>query len=158
MNDMWDDLTPSIPRPFPAPRALATQSFMRGDPFLDMDMVAGIGPIYSPAFDLIETTETFMLLGDLPGLAMADLDIELVADNLTIIGERDAEDLSASLSCHALERTFGSFMRTFVLPRGVAGSKCYARMEAGVLRVEVPKLFPGPPQVQARARASKGGC
>ena len=119
------------------------KDFMRGDPFLEAELTARIGPVFSPAFDLLETTEKYLLLADLPGLGIGDLDIELTGNSLTITGERDSEDLGTDLACHALERRFGSFLRRFDFAEGVDGSRSRTRMANGVLTVEVPKRLDG---------------
>jgi HSP20 family protein len=113
--------------------------FMRGDALLDRDPTARIGPVYAPAFDLFETAEQYTLLGDLPGLALGDLDLELTGDSLTITGERDGDDAVREADCHALERTFGSFVRRFEFRERVDAGHSLARMSNGVLMVEVPK-------------------
>lgn len=117
----------------------AEKDFMRGDPSLDRDLATRIGPVYAPAFDLFETADKYTLLGDLPGLALADLDIELTGDSLIIAGERDGENMATDAACHALERTFGAFERRFEFPQRVDGTRSLARMANGVLVVEVPK-------------------
>ncbi len=122
------------------------KDFMRGDPFLEADLPTRIGPVFSPAFDLLETTEKYLLLADLPGLGIGDLDIELTAHSLTITGERDGNDLDTGLACHALERRFGSFLRRFDFAEGVDGSRSRTRMSNGVLTVEVPKRLDSLPR------------
>jgi HSP20 family protein len=117
----------------------AEREFLRGDPLLGGDLPVRIGPVYSPSFDLFETAETYTLLGDLPGLGINDLDIELTGDSLTITGEREGDEAPPEAACHALERTFGTFVRRFEFPERVDGSRSLARMSNGVLRVEVPK-------------------
>ena len=123
----------------------AEKNFMRGDPFLENDLPTRIGPVFSPAFDLLETPGQYLVLADLPGLELDDLDIELTANSLTITGEREAEALASSLGCHAIERQFGSFLRRFELPEGVDGARSLARLVNGVLTVEVPKRLQGLP-------------
>lgn len=139
MENHWSELNATraksiLPRLNPA-----EQSFMRGDPFFTMDWVSAIGPVFTPAFDLIETADKYTVLGDLPGLDLGHLDLEFTTNTLTITGEREAEDLRKNISCHALERKFGSFLRTFAFPNGVLGDKCFARMKSGVLWVDIPK-------------------
>lgn len=124
-------------------RSRAEKDFMRGDPFLELDLPTRIGPVFSPAFDMLETTEKYMLLADLPGLGIADLDIELTPTSVTIIGERPGEAVEDQMACHALERRFGSFLRRFEFPEGVDGAKSRAKMTNGVLTVEVPKRLEG---------------
>jgi HSP20 family protein len=123
----------------------AEKDFMRGDLSLETDVQARIGPVFSPAFDLLETTEQYLLLADLPGLAIGDLDIEVTAHSLTITGERDGEDFGGDIASHALERRFGSFLRRFDFPEGVDGGKSRTWMRNGVLTVEVPKRLDGLP-------------
>jgi HSP20 family protein len=125
---------------------------MRGDPWFETDLPTRIGPVFSPSFDLIETQEKFTLRGDLPGLGLGDLDIQLTAHSLTITGERDGESLMAPDSCHAMERTFGSFLRTFHFPDGIEEEKGAADMKNGVLTVVVPKrvVDPLPPNLLGR--------
>jgi len=123
----------------------AEKNFMRGDPFLENDLPTRIGPVFSPAFDLLETTGEYLVLADLPGLELADLDIELTVNSLTITGEREAEAQDSSRDCHALERPFGSFLRQFELPEGVDDTRSHARLVNGVLTVAMPKRLRGLP-------------
>jgi len=120
---------------------------MRGDPFLEteQDLQTCIGPVFSPAFDLLETTEKYLLLADLPGLGLGDLDIELTANSLTITGEREDEPTGEPMACHALERRFGSFLRRFEFSEHVEGARSLANMRNGVLTIEVPKRLEGLP-------------
>jgi HSP20 family protein len=118
---------------------------MRGDPFPGVDLPTTIGPIFSPDFDLLETTGEYLLLADLPGLEIGDLDIELTANSLTITGEREGESFARDTACHALERRFGCFLRRFNFPEGVDGAKSLVSMVNGVLAIEVPKRMEGLP-------------
>jgi HSP20 family protein len=124
-------------------RPWADSPFLRGDAFFEPDLVTRIGPVYTPSFDLIETPEKYTLVGDLPGLGLRDLDIDLTATTLTVAGEREPEPLGSGTSCHALERSFGSFLRIFQVPARGTG-ECLARMRNGVLRVDVPKRSEAP--------------
>ena len=131
--------------PYPYTQTRAEKDFMRGDPFPGVDLPTTIGPIFSPDFDLLETTGEYLLLADLPGLEIGDLDIELTANSLTITGERDGESFPRDTACHALERRFGCFLRRFNFPEGVDGAKSLVSMVNGVLAIEVPKRMEGLP-------------
>lgn len=125
---------------------VAEVDFMRGDPWSDLDLPTRIGPIFTPSFDLVETPDRYTLRGDLPGLGLRDLDIDLTASTLTVAGERKPERVAGDAACHTLERSFGSFSRTFRLT-GLRFGECLASMHNGVLTVEVPKSAgarPGP--------------
>ena len=131
----------------PPPYLSASRSeedFMRGDPWLHLDLAPLIGPVFSPSFDLLETRKTYRLLGDIPGLELENLDIELTTNSLTITGERDGEHLANDIACHAMERSFGSFSRTFALLEPVIGGAYLAWMKNGVLTIDVPKLLENP--------------
>ena len=117
---------------------------MRGDPWLQLDLTPRIGPVFSPSFDLLETRKTYRLLGDIPGLELENLDIELTANSLTVTGERDGDRLAQDMACHALERSFGCFSRTFPLLEPVIGGAYLAWMKNGVLTIDVPKLLDNP--------------
>ena len=129
----------------PYTQTRAEKDFMRGDPFPGVDLPTTIGPIFSPDFDLLETTGEYLLLADLPGLEIGDLDIELTANSLTITGEREGESFARDTACHALERRFGCFLRRFNFPEGVDGAKSLVSMVNGVLAIEVPKRMEGLP-------------
>ncbi len=145
MKNKQPSRTPALPGLGLCGWSRSERDFMRGDPFLETGLASRIGPVFAPSFDLFETDEKYTLLGDLPGLGITDLDIELTANSLTITGEREGDDLDPGASCHALERTFGSFVRRFDFPEGVDGSRSLTRMRDGVLTVEVPKRVEGLP-------------
>lgn len=134
-------------------RAVSVEHLLRGEPALEADPAGQIGPVYNPDFDLIESADRFTLLGDLPGLGIDDLDIEFMAGTLTITGERNPESLDPCQSCAALERRFGSFLRTFHLPGQVLWERCAKQMHNGVLRLELPKLPAAAPDGRARRPA-----
>jgi HSP20 family protein len=115
-----------------------------------LDLLAGIGPVLNPRFDLFEVQDRFILFADLPGLQPEDLDIELQGGALIVSGERDLDPIPASARLLLLERSCGTFCRTFQLPAEVAGADAAVWLEHGVLRIEVPKRSSdqNPPQGQ----------
>jgi HSP20 family protein len=89
--------------------------------------------------DVIETGDELVITAELPGVK--DDDIEITVDNgmLRISGERRLEEEIKEDHRYSLERTFGSFERTFPLPAGVQEKDIRASVAYGVLRVRVPK-------------------
>jgi HSP20 family protein len=94
---------------------------------------------WTPAMDLVETDEHFVLRADLPGLTESDVTIELEDNVLTVSGERKAEHESKGEGFYRVERSFGSFSRALTLPKGVDPEAVTAAFENGVLEVRVPK-------------------
>ena len=103
---------------------------------------AGNGAVmrrWSPAMDLVETDEHFVLRADLPGVSEGDVKIELDDNVLTISGERKAAHEERKEGFYRVERAYGSFSRTLTLPEGVDAEGISANFDRGVLEVRVPK-------------------
>jgi HSP20 family protein len=105
------------------------------------DQPAGNGGArrWTPAMDLVETDEDFVLRADLPGLTESDVNIELEDNLLTVSGEREAEHESKGEGFYRVERAFGSFSRSLTLPKGIDPEAVSASFHNGVLEVRVPK-------------------
>jgi HSP20 family protein len=94
---------------------------------------------WTPAMDLVETDEHFVLRADLPGLTESDVNIELEDNVLTVSGERKAERQEKGEGFYRVERSFGSFSRALTLPKGIDPEGVKAEFDNGVLEVRVPK-------------------
>ena len=94
---------------------------------------------WSPAMDLLETDDNFVLRADLPGMTESDVNIELEDNVLTVSGERKAEHEAKGESFYRVERSFGTFARSLTLPKGIDPEAVTAGFENGVLEVRVPK-------------------
>lgn len=117
------------------------------DPFqmarelLSWDPYVGGRPVsaFSPAFEVKETSEAFVLKADLPGVAEADLDINVHNSVLTVSGTRQAEERREGESYALYERQFGSFSRSFSLPDMADGDRIEAKLDHGVLTLQIAK-------------------
>jgi HSP20 family protein len=94
---------------------------------------------WSPAMDLVETEDNYVLRADLPGVSEGDVKIELDDNVLTISGERKSAHKEAKEGYYRVERAYGSFSRTLTLPEGVDADSINASFDRGVLEVKVPK-------------------
>jgi HSP20 family protein len=94
---------------------------------------------WTPAMDLVETDEHFVLRADLPGMTESDVNIELEDNVLTVSGERKAERQEKGEGFYRVERSFGSFSRALTLPKGIDPEGVKAEFDNGVLEVRVPK-------------------
>ena len=80
-----------------------------------------------------------VLAAELPGVAPADLDIQVLRDQLTLSGERKPDETSDAVVCHRSERGSGRFARTVRLPYQVEQGKVSAKYEKGVLTITLPR-------------------
>jgi len=101
---------------------------------------------FVPAFEVKETNEAFVLKGDLPGVAEADLDIAVHNNVLTVSGQRQAEERKEGDSYALYERQYGSFTRSFSLPDTADGERVEAKLDAGVLTLTIWKKAEAKPR------------
>jgi HSP20 family protein len=94
---------------------------------------------WTPAMDLLETEDEFVLRADLPGLGEADVNIELEDNVLTLSGERKTEHEEKGEGFYRMERAYGAFSRSLTLPKGIDPEAVTAAFDRGVLEVRVPK-------------------
>ena len=101
----------------------------------------GASGLWSPAADVQEEDDRYLVDLELPGLTAEDIDINVENGLLTIAGERreEHEGESNGSSRYLVERRYGKFSRTFALPNSIDASKVTAKFENGVLTVTLPK-------------------
>jgi HSP20 family protein len=91
-----------------------------------------------PAIDVFDTKDAVVLKAELPGMKVADMQIEVDDNVLTIRGQRSFEDALDEDHYYRVERRYGSFQRSLALPQGVKADEIKATYEDGVLQVTVP--------------------
>jgi len=110
---------------------------------------SGDAGTWSPAVDIYETPERFVVTAELPGLSPGEIEVRVSGNTLTIRGERNLEKGIQQENYHRIERAYGAFSRSFPLPAGVKASEARAEYRLGILHVEMPKsLESGPDQVR----------
>ena len=92
-----------------------------------------------PTVDIRETDGALLVQAELPGIDKKDIHVEVRDGVLTISGERRYEKDVKEENVHRVERAYGRFSRSFVLPAHVDADKVDARMKNGVLEVRLPK-------------------
>ncbi|MDB4957853.1 MAG: heat shock protein Hsp20 [Myxococcales bacterium] len=112
------------------------------DPFFGGRQVS----VFTPAFEVKETSEAFILKADVPGVAEQDLDITMNNGILSVSGVRHAEERSESDSFALYERQYGSFTRSFSLPDMADGERVEAKLDAGVLTLTIGKRAEAKPR------------
>jgi HSP20 family protein len=94
---------------------------------------------WAPAVDIYEKGTDVVLKAELPGLDPKDVDIRIENNVLTLKGERKIEDEIKQENYHRVERSYGSFTRSFTLPSTVDTTNVKADYKDGVLRITLPK-------------------
>jgi HSP20 family protein len=101
---------------------------------------------WAPAVDIYETENELVLKADLPDVNEKDLDVRVENNMLTIRGERKFEQKVKEENYLRIERTYGSFSRSFSLPNTVSTESIKAEYKNGVLTVEMPKRAESKPK------------
>lgn len=94
---------------------------------------------WSPTSDVIETKDEIVIKAELPGIDEKDVDIQIEAGVLTMKGERNAEKETEEKGYRRVERSYGSFLRSFALPANIEPEKITASFANGLLEVHLPK-------------------
>ena len=94
---------------------------------------------WAPAVDIYETENELVLKADLPGVEEKNIDLRVENNMLTVRGERQFETKVKEDNYLRVERTYGSFSRSFGLPNTVNTEAITAEYKQGVLTVQLPK-------------------
>lgn len=94
---------------------------------------------WAPAVDIFETDKEIVLKAEVPEIPEKDIQIKVEDNNLFISGERRMEKEVKEESYHRIERSYGSFQRSFTLPPTVDREGIKATCKDGVLKVVLPK-------------------
>jgi HSP20 family protein len=95
--------------------------------------------VWSPPVDVFERENEVVLKIDLPEVNQSEIDIRVEENTLTIQGERRFIKESPDANYLKVERPYGTFQRTFAVPRGIDQEKIKASYKDGVLRIALPK-------------------
>lgn len=102
----------------------------------DQELTSGA---WTPAVDIYETPEEIVLRADLPGVGPGDVDLRIENNTLTLRGERRFLKEATEEDYHRIERSYGTFSRSFQLPGSVDQGGIKAGQKDGVLEVHMPK-------------------
>jgi HSP20 family protein len=113
---------------------------------------------WAPAVDIYETPNELVVKADLPDVNEKDIDVRVENNLLTIRGERKFEKSVSEENFLRIERTYGSFSRSFSLPNTVNAESIGAEYKNGVLTVTLPKREESKPrQVKVTINAANNG-
>jgi HSP20 family protein len=94
---------------------------------------------WTPAVDIHETDDGFVIKAELPGVSKDDISIDVHQNTLTLRGQRTHQSAVKNERYHRVERAYGTFQRSFVLPAMVDHDKVQATYKDGVLELHLPK-------------------
>ena len=130
---------------YPVPRAIdrlqremnrAFDDFFRGDLF---DASSQLSQSWTPAIDVSETKESYVIHAELPGVKKDDVKITMHDNLISIRGEKKSETEKKTENLHRIERRYGTFERSFALAGTVKNDAVEAKYDNGVLTITLPK-------------------
>lgn len=102
--------------------------------------------IFYPAVDIHEGDKAIAIKAELPGIKKDDVHIDVHDGVITLKGERKFEKEDNKENYHRIERSYGSFFRSFTLPSTVDVEKINATYKDGILEVTIPKTEEAKPK------------
>ena len=91
-----------------------------------------------PVVDIYNDLHELVLKAELPEMNEEEIDLTIEDNTLTLSGEKKLDTAVPEQQFHRIERSYGSFARTFALPPTVDAGKISAQYKAGVLTVRLP--------------------
>lgn len=98
-----------------------------------------ISSAWTPVVDIEETVQDYVVRAELPGLDKDKVKVAVEGAVLTLSGERDLERTAEGKTYHHIERSHGTFSRSFTLPEDSDAERVEAQFTNGVLTVRVAK-------------------
>jgi HSP20 family protein len=138
-------------------RSYGDESFSRG--------------VWAPNVDIFENKDEIILEAELPGMNREDFELTVENNVLTLRGERRFERKNDGENFHRVERSYGTFTRSFTLPQTISPEGVAAEYQNGLLRVVLKKreevkarrieitggaMDAAPKTIEAQAESSKG--
>ncbi len=112
-----------------------------GDLFASQESETNGDPTsWMPTVDISEMENGFEIRAELPGVTESDVNVSVTDNLLTIKGEKRQEKETDNKNYHRVERRYGSFQRSFTLPRNVETADIKAGYKDGVLTLTIPKV------------------
>ena len=94
---------------------------------------------WSPPVDIYETGSNVVLKAEIPGMSQEDIEIKIEDNTLILKGERKLEKASHEETYYRVERSYGTFMRSFTLPNSVDQDQVSATYDSGIFKIVMPK-------------------
>lgn len=138
IDRIFGDMSAGFPFGMPMPRM--ARSFFDVSPFRGMEKLGSPLGFTHPNVDIAESDNELTVTAELPGMTDKEVEVVVSDDMLTIKGEKRLEKEDKNKNYYLMERSYGSFQRSFRLPDTVDKTKIDASFDKGVLMVRAPKL------------------
>jgi len=132
------------------------RTLVRIDPFDDPELFGRLGPFrghanlarildegrrgsFLPSVDIAEDDDRYVVTVEVPGAKKEDVTVEMHENVLTIRGEKRSEREEEKEHRRLVERSYGTFSRSFTLANNAASDRVKASFRDGVLTIEIPK-------------------
>ena len=98
--------------------------------------------MWHPVIDVSESDKDIVIHAELPGVSKDDIEVSVKDGTLTLTGERKSsvDETDKDKTWHRVERSYGRFVRSMILPDNVDPKGISATHKNGVLQVEIPKI------------------
>jgi len=97
----------------------------------------------APSVDIFEEKGQMVIKAEMPGTSKEDVNVSITENTMTISGEKKQEEKVEKKNFYRVERSYGSFRRSFRLPENVNGDQAKASFKDGVLEIRLPKTKEG---------------
>lgn len=94
---------------------------------------------WTPSVDITETETAYVIKAEIPEVKKEDVKVTVDNGVLTMQGERKMEKEEKGKKFHRIERSYGSFLRSFRIPDGVDETKAKADFKDGMITITLPK-------------------
>jgi len=109
--------------------------------------------VWQPLVDIFENDEAVVIRAELPGVEQGAIEVKIEGTTLTIRGERKQDSEVRQENYHRVERYYGPFQRSFLLPQTIDQEKVIAACDKGVLTITLPKkLLTKPRQITVQVK------
>lgn len=102
--------------------------------------------LWNPLVDIAETKDDIIVKAEIPGMKKDDIKVVIQDNVLTLKGEKQEEKQEKDKTYHRVERSYGSFERSFSLPVSVQVDQVKADYKEGVLTINLPKAEEAKPK------------
>jgi HSP20 family protein len=108
---------------------------------------------WMPVADLVEEDDAYVVRMEIPGVAKEDVQITIQGGVLAVRGEKKKEKEICGSQYHRMERSYGSFTRSFAFPSAVKTDAIDAAYKDGILQVTLPRADDAPrKQIEVKVR------